>query len=395
MARKKDGLTRRDFLATAGAAAVGSTFLPRFLMAGEEAAAGPLLNDAGMPLAKLGKTGDTVSALGFGGSGTVAKAPRLLPAAVKKGVTFIDTAEGYDNGNSEREVGKYLAAADNRKDLFIVTKTGDHNPAKLEEHLDGSLERLQSDYVDVLYLHNLGDPARLDDEMKAAAEALKKSGKIRFFGLSSHHEEMIPTLNAAAEVGYIDMLMMKYNFRDYGDADLNAALDACFEAEIGLVAMKTGAGAVPDFAEFEAEGLTKQVVSLRATLSDPRITTVVSAMKNMDQVSENSAAAKEQKLSRAEWDLLERYAQATNHLYCRGCGSVCQPMCGGIAVADILRYRNYHDGYGDDDEARELYAALPAERKAIAGVDFTQAEKACPQGIAIADALSDADSTLS
>ena len=185
MARKKDGLTRRDFLATAGAAAVGSTFLPRFLMAGEEAAAGPLLNDAGMPLAKLGKTGDTVSALGFGGSGTVAKAPRLLPAAVKKGVTFIDTAEGYDNGNSEREVGKYLAAADNRKDLFIVTKTGDHNPAKLEEHLDGSLERLQSDYVDVLYLHNLGDPARLDDEMKAAAEALKKSGKIRFFGLST------------------------------------------------------------------------------------------------------------------------------------------------------------------------------------------------------------------
>lgn len=393
MPRKKDGLTRREFLATAGAVAVGSTFLPRALMA-EAAVDAPLLNAAGMPLSKLGKTGDKVSALGFGGSGTVAKAPRLLPAAINKGVTFIDTAEGYDNGNSERSIGEYLAGADNRKDLFIVTKTGDHDPAKLVEHLDGSLERLQTDYVDVLYLHNLGDPDRLDDEVKAAAEALKKSGKVRFFGFSSHHEQMIPTLTRASEVGFVDMLMLKYNFRDYADTDLNRALDACHKAEIGLVAMKTGAGAVPDYDEFEKEGLTKQVVSLKATLADPRIAVVVSAMKNTDQVSQNSEAAKERKLSRAEWELLERYAQATNHLYCRGCGSVCQPACGGIAVADILRYRMYHDGYGDVDEARELYAALPAERKAISGTDFAAAERACPQGVAIAEALADADGTL-
>ena len=394
MARKKDGLTRREFLATAGAAAVGSTFLPRFLMAEEEAVEA-MINAGGMPLSKLGKTGEKVSALGFGGGGTVAKAPRLLPSAIQKGVTYIDTAEGYDNGNSEREIGKYLATVDTRKDLFIVTKTGDHDPAKLEEHLDGSLERLQTDYVDVLYLHNLGDPERLDGEMMAAAEALKKSGKTRLFGLSSHHEQMIPVLGKAAEVGFIDMLMMKYNFRDYGDADLNAALDKCHEAEVGLVAMKTGAGAVPDFAEFEKEGLSKQVVSLKATLADPRIAVVVSKMANMEQVTQNSTAAKEQKLSRAEWELLERYAQATNHLYCRGCQSVCGPACGGIAVADILRYKMYHDGYGEVAEARELYAALPAERKAIAGVDFAKAERACPQGIAIASALADADSTLS
>ena len=132
MARKKDGLTRREFLATAGVAAVGSTFLPRFLMAEEEAVEA-MINAGGMPLAKLGKTGDKVSALGFGGGGTVAKAPRLLPSAIQKGVTYIDTAEGYDNGNSEREIGKYLATVDTRKDLFIVTKTGDHDPAKLEE----------------------------------------------------------------------------------------------------------------------------------------------------------------------------------------------------------------------------------------------------------------------
>ena len=97
MARKKDGLTRREFLARAGVAAAGSTFLPRVLMA-EDADTAPLLNAVGMPLVKLGKTGESVSALGFGGAGTVAKAPRLLPAAVNKGVTYIDTAESYDNG---------------------------------------------------------------------------------------------------------------------------------------------------------------------------------------------------------------------------------------------------------------------------------------------------------
>ena len=89
---------------------------------------------------------------------------------------------------------------------------------------------------------------------------------------------------------------------------------------MGLVAMKTSAAAVPRYEEFEKEGLSKQVVAIKATMTDERIHVVVSQMENVDELEQNVGAAKDRGMSQAEWDLLERYAQATDHLYCRGCG---------------------------------------------------------------------------
>jgi len=383
-----DRWTRREFIAKSSAAGLGLAMGGSMAQAGETAES-LLVGADGMPLVKLGKTEKTVSILGFGGSLTIT--PPLLNVAIQRGVNYIDTSENYGRGNSERAIGEILETSGKRKEIFITTKTGNHDPTRMEERLDGSLERLRTDYVDAFFLHNLGDPNRLNDEMKAAVEKLKRSRKIRFFGFSSHHGNLIPTLERAAACGFVDVIMLKYNFRDYGDEALDAALDKCSKAGIGLAAMKTGAGAVPRFEEFEQEGLKRQVVAVKAVWADERIHVVVSEMTNIKQVEENTAAAKDRRMGHREWELLERYARATDYLYCRGCGHRCEPACGNaVAIADILRYKMYYEGYGDQRRARELFAVLPAEAREIAGRDFRASEAACPFQVPIGRLMAEA-----
>ena len=391
MTDKNDRVSRRDFLATSATLGAGAVL---------SGALGPLGVAEGarkIPTVKLGKTGEKVTILGFGGAVNVT--PQLLNAALAEGVTYLDTAEGYGKGNSEKNIGEILEANGRRKDCFIVTKCGNHKVGPFTESLETSFERLRTDYVDAYYLHNLGDPDRLDDEMKATAEKLKKEKKIRFFGFSSHHAGMVPSLNKAAEVGFVDVIMLKYNFKSYEDKELNKALDRCAKAGIGLVAMKTQQGAEESFQDrvnpFKEKGFNQFQATLKAVWKDDRIHSIVSAMKNVKQVRENTAAARNKKLSRGEQEALEQYAAATDHLYCRGCAQHCEPVVDApVQIADTLRYRMYHNNYGDCDKARELFRELPAEARRISGVDFSAAEAACPYNLAIGQMMSEAEAAL-
>ena len=107
-----------------------------------------------------------------------------------------------------------------------------------EQQLNASLERLRTDYVDCYYLHGLaGNQIELlhDPDVKAAFEALKKPGKIRFCGLSCHDARLPEIVEAAAECGWIDQIMIKYNFRDVGGRDrhddLQRAIDKAVQGQ--------------------------------------------------------------------------------------------------------------------------------------------------------------------
>ncbi|OGG45468.1 MAG: hypothetical protein A3F84_26435 [Candidatus Handelsmanbacteria bacterium RIFCSPLOWO2_12_FULL_64_10] len=370
--------TRREFMARSGAVGAGLALggLPGEAWAAES---GPA-----MPRRQLGRTGMRVSVLGVGG--TVPTSPLMLNRAFDLGVNFIDTAEGYGNGNSERSIGEALERRGNRKEVAVVTKTGNYDPKTLGHNLRGSLERLRTDYVDAYYIHNLNGPDRLDDELKGAVERLKRSKKVRFFGFSVHHPKQVACVEAAAACGFVDVIMFKYNFRDYDNAALNRAMDACAKAKVGLVAMKTQGGAVLHAerqAEFQKAGLNVFQATLKAVWADERISTVASAMRNVQQVEENAAAAA-QRLGGLEREMLRGYAGATDHLYCRGCGQVCGAACGGSAsIHDLLRLKMYHDDYGDREVARGLFAGLPPAARDLTGVDLGAAEAACPHGLAV------------
>lgn len=387
---------RREFLKTAALACGSATLAPA---ASAWAAPGDL------PLVTLGKTGQKIPALGMGTSWSLQ--PSFVQAALAAGIRYIDCSESYEGGACEKVLGEVFARTGRRKDVYMVTKNSraKRNPAAYEQRLNASLERLQTDYVDCYYLHGVdGREISLlhDPAVKAAFEKLKRSGKIRFCGLSCHDRRLPEIVTAAAECGWIDQIMIQYNYRTMNGDAIRRALDKAAKADLGLVAMKTqgGAGSFPEangspkFQEFVDKGFKKQQAAIKTVLAEGRMHAVVSEMTNRDQLRDNIAAAANPKLSSRDRQLLEEHRQATAHLYCHGCGHHCEPAAGGVAVAEILRYLRYDEVYGKRTRARELYRALPLEARDIARADLAAAQAACPHGLPIADLLRRADEKM-
>lgn len=346
-----------------------------------------------LPKATFGNTGVKIPILGFGTSQSSLPSG-LVNMALDEGVAYIDTAPAYLNTRIQRRVGEILEESERRKDCFLVTKSKKREIKAFETSLYENLEQLRTDYVDGYSIHRLDDPDRIDDEMKSLSERLKKEGKIRFLGISCHGKRMLEVLDRAAEAGFIDYVMFRYNFRDFGNDELNRAIDKCTKAKLGLAAMKTqgAAAALQDRVDgIQQSGFNKFQAALKAVWEDERIHVAVSEMTTLDQVQENTTAARVKKLTSVERQLLRRHACETNHLYCRGCAEKCENrIAEPIRIADTLRYCMYHESYGKKEEARQLFRDLPADAREIATVDFSTAESACPYGLPIARLMRDA-----
>jgi predicted aldo/keto reductase-like oxidoreductase len=343
-----------------------------------------------VPRRVLGKTKETVPILLMGGAFKIDPVfdPRLAEG-LRFGVNYIDTAGDYAGGASEIGVGGFLDKIGKRKDVWITTKTEDWTTDGATKSLQRSLERLKTDHVDLFFLHQINREDVLSPEMANRAEQWKKEGKIRFFGFSCHDANVAELIAKAADLPWIDAIMFRYNFREYGNDKLNRAMDAAHKAGIGLIAMKTQGSAV-SFEEgvnkFTAKKFSKPQAVLKAVWADERISAAVSHMDTLDKMKSNIAAALD-KTSLAESDIMElqRYADASRHLYCAGCQHICNAAVpAGIEIGTTLRYLMYHDSYGDRDKARQLYAELPAAARRFDSVDFTKASALCPHKIDIA-----------
>ncbi len=395
------GDNRRSFLKSAAAASGAAA-----LASADPVWADPPQGDtATLPTVTLGKTGQKVPIIGMGTSWDVA--PSFVQQALHAGVRYIDTSETYENGNSELRLGELLERTNRRKDVYLVTKNsggkvgGSKAFATFEKHLTASMERLRTDYIDCYYLHGVAGkeiPLLSDPDVKAAFEKLKKSGKIRFCGLSCHDGRLPEIVTAAAETGWMDQIMIQYNHRTMGTDAVRRALDAASKANLGIVAMKTQAeggsykgASSPKFQEFVGKGFDVHAAAIKTVFSDHRVHAVVSEMTNRDQLRENLATSRDHTLTMRERKLLEEYRLATAHLYCHGCGQHCEPAAGGVAVADILRYLRYHEVYGKRQRARELYQALSPEARSIATADLAAAQAACPHGLPVVELLHRAD----
>ncbi len=344
-----------------------------------------------VPRRVLGKTGEKVPILLMGGS--LALDPRFDPKlaeCLKYGVNYVDAADCYLGGMCEPAVGSFLSRLRIRNKYWITTKSDEHDPKAFERTVLESLQKLQTDYVDLYFLHMLQDPAYLSAELKALVERLKKEKKIRFFGFSCHHGNVAELLHVAAKTPWVDAVMFRYNFRQYGNTELNRAMDAARKANVGLIAMKTQASSVSFEDRCEKWNQTgkwnKYQAVLKAVWEDERISAAVSAMKTLEQARENIAAALDRtKLTQAEREELWRYAAATRGSACDGCDHICGAAVDApVQIGNTLRYLMYHDVYDQKELARELYQRLPAEARLMTAVDFGRASAACPHGVDIA-----------
>ena len=385
-----NGLSRRELLTrTAGAAALAS------------APVTALAESAVMPTRRLGKTNKQIPVLLFGGGVTLDRNfdPKLA-AAVKLGVTYFDTADCYNGDQSEVAVGNYIKKADNRDAVWITSKSDKWDPAGFEATVRQSLERLQVKTIDMYYLHKLNDADVFTPELKATVEKLKAEGAFQHFGFSCHNDNVPELLHKAAETPWVESVMFRYNFRKYGDAELNAAMDAAHAADVGLIAMKTQ-GSEASFKEavtaWEQTGKwTKHQAVIKAVLGDKRITAAVSHMKNLTMLTENAAAAADRsELGMLDRQELHRYAELTRPYACDGCEHICNAAVDApVRIGHTLRALMYHESYGEPEKARSVFAQLPAEARQLDGVDFAPAAEACPHGVDVPALMERAKSVL-
>jgi len=393
----REGMHRRDFVKTAlaGGAAAGAASGVSHVAQAQESEAAPQPYET-VPRRKLGTTGETIPIIFMGGSQTFdPKYDRMLHRAYKRGVDYIDSGLIYAGGQAHRTTAPFLQQV-GRENIWVTSKVSlaasRATAQKYLAGLDDCLAGLETDYLDAFFMHMIKDERVLEPEFIKMGEDAKKSGKAKYFGFSCHDGNVPELMEKAARVGGIDMIMFRYNFRQYGDMKLNKAIDNCVKAGIGLMAMKTQSS-VPDDAEkvadFQSKNFTLPQAKLKAVWADERISGCVSGMDNISIMEENTDAAMSPvELSMKEFNQLKVLAAMTAHLHCNGCSHICETKVGGqVRIADALRYLMYDEAYKDPETARFLYNNLKPIERDVEGVDFAEAEQACPNGIAIESRL--------
>ena len=407
MSNPNPHLTRRRFLKAAGLLGVGSLIAGGATLADTSTDGGPAkASPHPVPTRPFGKTGTKLPMLALGGL-DVAINPLLLKQALDWGLTYWDTANMYLGGNSEIGLGQYFEKNPNaRKQVFLVTKTESRNPAVMTKHLELSLERMKTDHIDLYFIHYLFNPGELTPGIKEWAEKAKKTGQIRFFGFSTH-SNMEASLLGAAKLGWIDGIMLKYDFRLRQTDPMRQAVDACAKAGVGLTAMKTqAAGPVKVDSETELkmagrflqQGFTDAQARLKAVWENEQISVICSSMSNLSILMANIGAALDKtKLTALDHELMQRYAGETRCGYCAGCTQRCEEAIARQApIGDVLRCLMYYRSYGDRDLARQLFAQVPANtREQLTRLDYSTAEQRCPNGLPIARLMREASDLLS
>ncbi len=350
---------------------------------------------------RLGRTGWQVSDIVLGtGAISGEEGERIGRLAIERGVNYFDTSPDYAGAGSEAAMGRAMRG--HRERLFIATNfctpTG-HLPAgssvaDYKAAVEGSLKRLDTDYVDLCHIHSCDTIERLlDENVHEAFDRLKQEGKVRFLGFSTHTPNLVEVVETAIESGRFDVMMVAYHH------GLWSALPGLIERarreqDMGVVAMKTLKGAKHHgLAGFREDADAYSQAALRWTLSNPDVSCAVISFYELQHVDEYLAASGGQ-LSADDLAVLERYDQQI-------LGSYCAPHCGAcldrcpenLAIHDVLRYRMYSEDYGWHQEGARLYAQLEPNASVCASCS-APCLGSCPVGIPIPERTRDAHRLL-
>ena len=373
--------TRRAFLkqATLATGAVAATALGTAAAAATGTAAHAPAPTPGTPSGStgamrhrtLGRTGLSVSEIGFGGYPI--DDPQIVPYALDHGINYIDTAHCYRGGRSEEIIGAALKGR--RQDVVLTTKWCPHHVGKpatkrvFLDILDQSLRRLQTDHVDVVLNHEVGrnsdgtgvERLKNPEMFEAFAEA-RKAGKVRFLGASGHDPDLMDVMHYAVDSGKFDVLLCRYSFLDYPEQ--NALIEKARAKGVGVIAMKTLAGAKgADLDKFRDRYTTFKQAALKWVLSNPNVSNLIISINSTRQVDEY-APASGRPLEKADLDVLREYAESFSTQVCRFSGA-CLPACPeNVRIADILRFSMYFNDYKQENRGVESYAKLVASERA-------------------------------
>lgn len=394
---------RRSFLQTAGAvgastvaataAGIGSTIAPQakwLPVVGEIAATVPTLSKIQRPewqgaqvknYRRLGRTNAMVSDISLG-SGRIRDndGKRVAIESIRRGVNYFDTAPDYSDESSERILGEAIQETGNREDIFLATKfctanghlATDASVAEIMTAVEGSLQRLQTDYVDLIHIHSCDDVNRLmSPTTHEAFDRLREQGKARFLGFSSHTPSLPEVARAAMASNRFDVMMLAYHWGLW--PEIGEVMDQAHAMDMGVVAMKTLKGAkATNLAGFEDESGSFPQSAFRWVLDNPSVSCLVVSFSE-DQHCDEYLYASGQSPRPTDIATLEKYDRLVSADYCRPhCGECLSSCPQGRPIDTILRYDMYLADYRDPVRGREKYARLVAS-----GLDAAGCE-ACP-----------------
>jgi predicted aldo/keto reductase-like oxidoreductase len=344
------GLDRRAFLKRGliGLAGAGAAAVPFASARGRQASAAGARKGA-LITRKLGRTGIVLPVVSMGVMN--ADNDNLVRSALEAGMVHLDTAHGYQRGRNEEMIGRVLKGRP-RESFVIATKVWEDE--KFAGLLDLSLKRLGLDHVDILYVHGLGSRKEvLSDLNLRNVEAAKKSGKARFVGVSTHGNEA-EVIRAAVEAKAYDVVLTAYNFRKKNLADLEKAIREAAQAGVGIVAMKTQAGAFWDKGRKDPINMT---AALKWALNNTDITTAIPGFTTYDQLKTDAAVLTDITLTEGEKKDL-RLGVETGGLYCQQCGTCLAQCPRALPIPDLMRGYMYAYGYRNLEAAHDTVASL-------------------------------------
>ena len=375
--------SRRNFLA-AGIALPAAASASRPSGQPSQAPSNPPPAGSGFRYKTLGKTGLKVTTVGMGCM--ITSDGSVVERAADLGITYFDTARGYQSGNNERMVGAALKRK--RKDITLATKSAAKTKEEALQELDTSLKTLGTDHVDIWFLHGKNSPAEVTDDLIEAQQVARKAGKIRFAGVSTHNgqKELLPFL---ARNPNIDVILTAYNFTM--EPFMEGVIEEAAQAGKGIVAMKVMAGGArrlqpgdPNLKRLQADG--GMLAALKWVLRNPNVGTTIPSMTDMEQLDQNLKATANP-FSAADRKILTAQLERIAPLYCRMCGE-CNGTCRqGLPVADVLRFLTYADGYGQFALGRENFLQLPPQQAAVKCGDCPGCTVECPYGVKVSERL--------
>lgn len=395
--------SRRNFLKSGIAGVVGASLFPSFLNGQEKEQKHEEIkyhsqtsgkNKKKLIYRTLGRTGIKIPIVGFGCGGS--DNPQLLRAALDHGIRYFDSANVCHLGNSEANLGEVLE--ERPRDSFVVStkvlmdiepRTGlfpeDTDIKKFKKKFYDSLQRLQLDYVDILYLHMMNNDKALGFKpiMEAMSE-LKKEGKIRFLGVSTHENEPA-VIRAAVEHKIYDVVLTSYNFLQPHKKEIKKSIDEAAKAGLGVVVMKTQAGVYWDK---ERKKIINMKAALKWALQEENVHASIPGITSFDQLELDVSIMEDLTLTPQEKEDLKLCENTTTAgLFCPQCGK-CRFQCRyNLEIPTLMRCYMYTYGYKNPAQAKWVLQHQPTA--AITCLNCKTCAVSCTMGFNIPGKIND------
>lgn len=391
--------SRRDFLKKGISSAAGISLLP-VLGKGEENTRTKGIDKKKIIYRRLGRTGITVPIISCGST----QNGNLVGAALDMGIRHLDTAHGYGGGANESMLGEVLkgrprdsfiiatkipAPQDNRTGLIAKVVGKEISPADMkkdfQERMDLSLKRLGLDYVDILYLYDIAAPDNVRFQpVKEVLLDLKKQGKTRFLGVSTHQNEP-EVIRAVVEEKIYDVVLTAYNFRQPHREEVKKAIAYAAKVGLGVVGMKVMAGVYWDR---ERKHPINAKAALKWVLQDENVHTIIPGISTFDQLETDMLIMQDLSLTpREKADLVAGEKNAVTGLYCSQCGD-CRSQCRyHLDIPTLMRCYMYAYGYKEPAKAKSILQEKDLE--VITCRECYSCAVSCKMGFAVSEKIRD------